>query len=202
MRIIDLSAGNRAIWFNRSYPDALFVDVRPEVNPDIVADSTALPAEVGTDFDLVVFDPPHKNNGATGNMAGNYGHWSTDAIRQIVTGTAKEAWRITKPNALMAFKWNDHTLSLHDALVMLSAWWEPLFGHGARVQQTYGSMTSWVMLRRRADEPFALASEGEHLFVPKGLSRTERRALRKPKSTNASATADRPPSAVNPNGDE
>ncbi len=179
MKIIDLSAGNRAIWFNRAHPDALFVDVRPEVKPDIVADATALPADVGTDFDLVVFDPPHKNNGSTGNMAGNYGHWTTDAIREIVIGTAKEAWRITKPDGLMAFKWNDHSLALHDVLVMMSAWWEPLFGHGGRVQQTYGSMTSWAMLRRRPEEPFALAPDSERSYAPQGLTRADRRRLRK-----------------------
>jgi hypothetical protein len=36
-------AGNRAIWFDKAYRDAVFVDIRPEVSPDIVADN-ALPA--------------------------------------------------------------------------------------------------------------------------------------------------------------
>ena len=157
MKIIDLSAGNRAIWFDRNHRDAVYVDVRHEVCPDIVADATALPDEVGDGYDLVVFDPPHKNNGANGNMARNYGHWDAEEIRRIVIGTAREAHRISKPTALMAFKWNDHSRRLHDVLVMLSPWWEPLFGHGARSQHRHGSMTYWVMLRRRdPDEPFSL----------------------------------------------
>ncbi len=159
MKIIDLSAGNRAIWFDRSHRDATYVDVRPEVEPDIIADATALPADIGTDYDLVVFDPPHKNNGASGNSTKNYGHWSADEIRRVVAGTAKEAHRITKPNGLMAFKWNDHSRKLHDVLVMMSQWWEPLFGHGARGQQRHDTMTFWVMLRRRPEgERFALSS--------------------------------------------
>lgn len=181
MKIIDLSAGNRAIWFNRAHPDATYVDVRASVQPDVVADATALPPEVGNDFDLVVFDPPHKNNGASGNMAGNYGYWTADEIRRIVAGTAKEAWRITKPDALMAFKWNDHSWKLQDVLVMVSQWWEPLFGHGARGQQSHRSMTFWVMLRRRPppEEQLVLLSDSGRSYTPRGLTRKERRLLRK-----------------------
>lgn len=151
MRILDLTAGNRAIWFDRDHPDALFVDIRPEVAPTIVADARSLPAEVGGDYDLVVFDPPHKNNGATGNMTVNYGHWTHAQIREILSEVAREAHRVCRDDALMAFKWNDHSIKLDNALDLVSPWWEPLFGHGARSQQRHSSMTSWVMLRRRKD---------------------------------------------------
>lgn len=40
MKIIDLSAGNRAIWFDKNYRDATYLDIREEVKPDIVGDST------------------------------------------------------------------------------------------------------------------------------------------------------------------
>jgi len=149
MKILDLSAGNRAIWFDRDYPDTVYVDIRPETRPTIVADSTKLPASVGVGFDLIVFDPPHKNNGLTGKMTPNYGHWTAHEIRIIIIGTAKEAHRVTRKDALLAFKWNDHSRKLKDILEMLSLWWEPLFGHGVKSQQRCNSMTSWVMLRRR-----------------------------------------------------
>lgn len=158
MKIIDLSAGNRAVWFDRNHKDTTYVDIRPEVSPDVVADATALPADIGSDYDLVVFDPPHKNGGEASGMTRCYGHWTADEIRNTVVGTAKEAHRITRPDALMAFKWNDHSRKLHDVLVMLSPWWEPLFGHGARAQHRHETMTFWVMLKRRElDEPFTLA---------------------------------------------
>lgn len=159
LKILDLSAGNRAVWFDRDYRDAVYVDVRPEVRPTIVADATALPAEVGAGYDLVVFDPPHKNNGENGRMTRNYGHWTADDITRILIGTAREAHRVTRPDALMAFKWNDHTRRLAAVLGMMAPWWEPLFGHGARRQQRHATMTSWVLLRRR-DDPRAFMLSG------------------------------------------
>lgn len=148
MRIADLSAGNRAIWFDKKHPDATFVDIRPEVAPDIVADSRALPATVGDGYDLIVFDPPHKNNGPHFGMARSYGCFDHAAIRSTISGTAREAHRITRNDALMAFKWNDHGLKLATVLDLLAPYWEPLFGHGVSHQQR-ASQTSWVMLRRR-----------------------------------------------------
>ena len=148
MKILDLSAGNRAVWFDKNHRDTIYVDVRPEVDPTIVADARSLPAEVGTDFDLIVFDPPHKNSSATGKMTKNYGWWTHEQIRDIIAGTAKEAHRVARADGLMAFKWNDHSLRLETALRLISPWWEPLFGHGCSGQHKH-SMTSWVMLRRR-----------------------------------------------------
>lgn len=159
MKILDISAGNRAVWFDKNHPDATYIDVRPEVEPTIVADARSLPAEVGSGFDLIVFDPPHKNN-AGQNMAKNYGVWTHSEIREIIAGSAKEAHRVAKDGALMAFKWNDHSIRLAKVLQMLDPWWEPLFGHGVRPQQRGKSITSWVMLRRRDDETvFSLAAE-------------------------------------------
>lgn len=145
MKVLDLSAGNRAVWFDKAHPCATYLDIRPEVKPDIVADSRALPADLAEDYDLVVFDPPHKNNAATGNMVRSYGHWTAQQIREIVAETAKEAHRVVKDDGLMAFKWNEHSRTLADILGLLAPYWEPLFGHGVTHQQRG---TSWVMLRR------------------------------------------------------
>jgi hypothetical protein len=145
MKILDLSAGNRAIWFDKDHPCATFVDIRPEVGPDFVADSRALPADVGEGYSLVVFDPPHKNNAATGNMVRSYGHHTHAEIRDVIAETAKEAHRVAADDAVMAFKWNDHSIKLTSILALLHPYWEPLFGHGVTHQQRG---TSWVMLRR------------------------------------------------------
>lgn len=147
MKVLDLSAGNRAVWFNKAHPDAIYVDIRPEVSPDIVADSRALPAEIGAGFDLIVFDPPHKNNGPNFGMARSYGCFDHDHIRSTIAETAKEAHRVARDDGLMAFKWNDHALKLSSVLQLLAPYWEPLFGHGVSHQQR-ATATSWVMLRR------------------------------------------------------
>lgn len=150
VKILDLTAGNRAVWFDKTYPDATFIDVRPEVTPDVVASSCALPAEVGEGYDLIVFDPPHKTNGSQFGMARSYGVFSMEQIHTLLKDGAREAYRVSKPDALMAFKWNDHHNKLETALAYLTEFWEPLFGHGVHEQQRRGSSTSWVMLRRRS----------------------------------------------------
>ncbi len=148
MKILDLSAGNRAIWFNKKHPLAMFVDIRAEVNPTIVADSTKLPESVGSGYDLVVWDPPHMCCGPKSNMAKSYGYHKTGEILSIVEGTGREAHRVTKPNALMALKWNDHDIRLQRIFDLLPHW-EPLFGHLVKKGGSIGaSHTFWAMLRR------------------------------------------------------
>lgn len=160
MKILDLSAGRRAVWFDKEHRDATYIDIRPEVKPTLVADARALPPEIGHDFGLIVFDPPHVNFGAKSNMSRDYGHHTTAEIRDIISGSAREAHRVSRDDALMAFKWNDHDQSLGRVLDLMAPWWEPLFGHGVSGAQRRGSMTSWVMLRRRPEaQPFALTAE-------------------------------------------
>lgn len=154
MKILDLSAGKRAIWFDKAYRDAVFVDIRAEMRPTVVADSRKLPGEIGRGYDLVVFDPPHVNFSAGAQMSQQYGHHTTEEIRSIVAETAQEAHRVTRPDALLAFKWNDHDQKLEKILALMSPWWEPLFGHKVAMRTKHASATTWVLLRRRAlEEP-------------------------------------------------
>ncbi len=145
MKIIDLSAGKRAIWFNKSHPMATYIDKRAEVKPDFVADTRNLPAEVGVNYGLVVFDPPHMNCGPNSNMSRVYGYHTTAEILDTIKGTGKEAHRVTRSGALMALKWNDHDIRLQRVFELLPQW-EPLFGH--LTKDGPGSKTYWVMLRR------------------------------------------------------
>lgn len=151
MRILDLSAGNRAMWFNKNDPRCTYLDKREVVNPDFVCDTTDIPQEVGCDYDLVVFDPPHENTGANGHMTKRYGHSTRREIIETIIGSGKEAHRVTKPNALMAFKWNDHAFTLDKVLELLSPYWEPLFGSHMRNRGGMMAKTQsfWVMLLRR-----------------------------------------------------
>lgn len=67
-----------------------------------------------------------------------------------MSGTAREAHRVTRPDALMAFKWSSHGLKLSTPLGLLAPYWEPLFGHGVTAPTRRERMTSWVMLRRNS----------------------------------------------------
>ena len=149
MNIIDMSAGNRAVWFNKKHPDCIYIDIRESVNPDRVCDSRATGMNAGH-FDLVVFDPPHVNLGEKSDMARTYGHFTTVEIRDIIRRTSQEAHRISKPEALMAFKWNDHSQKLEKVLALMPEW-EPLFGHKTASRTKHSSSTVWVMLKRRGE---------------------------------------------------
>lgn len=145
VRILDLSAGNRAIWFDKNHPLATFLDKRESVKPTFVCDTREIPAEVGKGFDLVCWDPPHLNTGKNSNMAKCYGHHTTAEILETIEKTSKQVHRITNKNALMAFKWNTHDIKLKRVLALMPQW-EPLFGH--LTKDGPRSQTFWVMLRR------------------------------------------------------
>lgn len=148
-KVLDLSAGNRAIWFDKENPLATFLDKRESVKPTVVCDTRSIPDSVGKDFDLVVFDPPHENVGANGNMTKFYGHSTRAEIKDTIALSSKEAHRLTKINALMAFKWNDHAFKLDDVLKLMPDW-QPLFGHHLRNRGGSQAKTQsfWVLLKR------------------------------------------------------
>ena len=151
MKILDLSAGNRAIWIEKDCELATFLDCRPEANADFICDTRAIPEIVGSGYGLVVFDPPHANFGKNGAMTKRYGHFTAAQIRSTIRATSREAHRVTKPDALMAFKWNDHDQQLDKVLALMDRYWRPLFGHHMRNRGGSDAkhQTFWVMLLRR-----------------------------------------------------
>ena len=148
MRILDMTAGGRNIWMVKQHPDAVYVDHRLEVRPDIVGDSTKLPFEEAS-FNLIVFDPPHGNFSVGSNQGRLYGSYTIPEIRQFMAGAAAESWRVALPEALMAFKWCNHDMRHERALEIISPWWEALFGHVVSIRSRHASTTQWFMLKRR-----------------------------------------------------
>ena len=153
-KILDLSAGNRAMWFDKHNPLATFVDKRPEVQPTVVADTTDLQDKVGDGYTVLVFDPPHTNFGANSAMTKTYGHTTGPGIVELIRGTAKEAWRVSAPNACMILKWNDRDRKLQSVLDLMSDWWEPQFGQivaqrRRRESSNNLSATWWVFLLKK-----------------------------------------------------
>lgn len=146
MKILDLSAGNRAIWFDKKHPLATYLDKRAEVNPDIICDTRSIPDSVGSGYDLIVWDPPHVNCGPNSNMSRVYGHHTTAEILDLLHRTAVEAHRVSRGNALMALKWNTHDIKLKRVFELIGDWWEPLFGH--LTKDGPRSQTYWIMLKR------------------------------------------------------
>lgn len=145
MKILDLSAGNRAIWFNKNHPLCTYLDKRAEVKPTIVCDTGSIPEECGSGFNLLCWDPPHMSCGPNSNMSKVYGYHTTKEILETIEETGSEAHRVADPEALMALKWNTHDIKLERVFKLLPQW-EPLFGH--LTKDGPGSQTYWVMLRR------------------------------------------------------
>ena len=149
MKILDLTAGRRSIWFNKFHPLVTFLDHRAEVEPTILCDSGAIPAEAGVGYDLIVFDPPHTNIGKNGQMSSRYGSSTQAEIRKLVSACAREAFRVAKPEALMAFKWSNHGhISLEEVLSLMPGW-EPLFGQKVSIRTKHASATWWTLLKRK-----------------------------------------------------
>ena len=145
MKIIDLSAGRRAIWYNKTNPLTTFVDVRPEVDPDIVLDTRTDFSHLGK-FDLIVWDPPHMNCGPNSNMGRRYGHWPNAHIRELIKITQAQATKIAHENTLLSLKWNNHDIKLETVFNLMDQW-EPLFGH--MTKNGPHSQTFWVMMKLR-----------------------------------------------------
>ena len=93
--ILDVTCGDRTIWFQKNEPHTIYCDKRREewegdfgnairndgrkkhrhlvINPDVQCDFTQLPFADGS-FNLVVFDPPHITNlGENSWMRKSYG---------------------------------------------------------------------------------------------------------------------------------
>lgn len=145
-RILDLSAGARAVWHNKNHPLALYLDRRAGVRPDIVCDTRNIPESVGKGFDLVVWDPPHANCGPNSKMSKRYGHHTTAEILDTIEKTALQAWNITSPGAFMAFKWSSRDIRLQRVFDLMPMW-EPLFGH--LTKNVPRSQTCWTLFLRR-----------------------------------------------------
>lgn len=141
--VLDACCGSRMFWFDRKDPRALFIDKRREthvlkdksssggsrelvINPDVIADFTALPFP-DKSFSCVVFDPPHfTRNGDKGWMAKKYGKLEGDWRDTIRRGFA-ECFRVLKQDGTLVFKWNENEVPVSDILKLTEE--KPLFGN-------------------------------------------------------------------------
>ena len=158
-KILDVTCGNRSIWFNKNHPLAIYCDKRDgvweknyesqprvyEVKPDVVCDFTDLPFEDNR-FKLVVFDPPHlKNIGENSWFALRYGRLD-DGWEQMLRDGFKECMRVLEPNGILIFKWSERDISASDVWKAIGE--KPLFGHHSGKQ----SYTFWACFMKLEEE--------------------------------------------------
>jgi len=145
MRILDATCGKRGIWFDKANPDTVYIDIRPEIKPDIVCDATRLPFKDRC-FDMVVFDPPHLKLGPNSTMASQYGLFRAWEIRKLVHDGFTEFSRVLVAGGIVLFKWNTHDVKLSTILALIPSWFTPLFGQTVSMRTKHSSSTYWVCL--------------------------------------------------------
>jgi tRNA G10 N-methylase Trm11 len=148
MRILDATAGSRAVWFDKYYKDAVFIDIRGhERHPGNLFGDCRKTVFPDGSFDLVVFDPPHMTCGPKSQMAQRYGHYLTSEIRDLVRDAFAEFHRVLKVDGLVAFKWNDHDTPLEKVLAPVVGF-DRLVGVPTAMRTAHSSVTYWCLLRR------------------------------------------------------
>jgi ubiquinone/menaquinone biosynthesis C-methylase UbiE len=96
------------------------------VDPDIVADFTALPFP-DNQFSMVVFDPPHLIRcGRSGWLAKKYGKLKEDWKDDLRKGFS-ECFRVLKPDGTLIFKWNESDIPVSQVLALTE--YEPIVGN-------------------------------------------------------------------------
>lgn len=147
-QILDVTCGNRTIWFQKHEPHTIYCDIRREehegdfgkvlnkngkqkhrhlvIAPDIQCDFTCLPFKE-EEFQLVVFDPPHIENLSEKSwMRKSYGSLDGDWKPMIRKGF-NECMRVLRVGGVLIFKWSDISVSTREILDVIGT--EPLFGH-------------------------------------------------------------------------
>lgn len=149
--VLDVCCGGKMMWYDKKDPRARFVDKRREqhadldprsktifrIDPDEIADFTALPYPDGS-FALVVFDPPHcTRNGRNSRMTKKYGDLKGDWQTMLRLGFA-ECFRVLRPEGTLIFKWNETDISVASIIALTPH--KPLFGHRTGKQ----AKTHWM----------------------------------------------------------
>lgn len=157
-KVLDACCGGRMMWFDKSNPEAIFVDIRRvekgfvearpnfSVQPDLVADFRSLPFADNT-FKLIAWDPPHfLSLGSNSYMCKKYGKLQKDEWRADFTKGFDELWRVLDVNGTLIFKWNESEIPLRDVLACFKE--KPLFGHPTSKQGKTMWMTFFKSERR------------------------------------------------------
>jgi len=126
--ILDATAGYRMMWFNKKHPNCIYLDQRPECEPDIVGDFRDLKQFPDETFRLIVFDPPHllKKKGVQPmNLERCFGVLRAETWQSDLKHGFAECWRVLKPHGVLIFKWTNYSVSSDKILQLLSV--KPLF---------------------------------------------------------------------------
>jgi SAM-dependent methyltransferase len=153
--ILDATAGQREMWFDKQNPFTIYLDQRPEVKPDIIGDYKDLKQFADGQFELIVFDPPHlldKWQMGSKPLA-KYGVLQYETWPSDLQKAFKELWRVLAPAGVLIFKWSDHYIAAKNVIALFPV--KPLFGHltmcrARDKKKTRFSNTVWFVYKKNA----------------------------------------------------
>jgi len=116
--ILDATAGYRMMHYNKKHPNVLYIDQRPECEPDEIQDFTNLPY-VDKRFKLIIFDPPHfvkREKILTTAMVRRFGMLEAETWQHDIKKAFKELWRVLDDYGVLIFKWSNHQIASHEII--------------------------------------------------------------------------------------
>jgi len=140
--ILDACCGYRMMWFDKRHKNTLYMDIRKEVNPDIIKDYTNI-SDLGK-FKLIVFDPQFRTekDGCPKGFIKSYGALLKSDWKITFNKAVKELWAHLEDYGVLIFKWNDAKIKKEFALQSFLPL-KPLFGQvttgekGKKDKKTY-----------------------------------------------------------------
>jgi len=168
--ILDATAGNRMIWNIKKSPYVLWIDIEPEVEPDLILDCTNTNF-LDKQFRMIFFDPPHsygrtKNTGIYqtpsakirfekwGSRGGYYGfdkYPTKTALLSFIHKAQEEFYRILDDYGVLWFKWAEIHATL-DAILPLFKKWNLMMKIEVAFQgKVKGNTTWWVMFMKKSE---------------------------------------------------
>ena len=127
--ILDATAGFRMMWFNKKHPNCIYLDQRPECEPDIVGDFRDLKQFPDETFRLIVFDPPHMiGNGkkpSEEEYIRKFGYLNPESWQRDLFKGFQELWKKLAPYGILLLKWSNAQIMSDRILALCSE--KPLF---------------------------------------------------------------------------
>ncbi len=120
--ILDATAGFRMMWFDKHHPNCLYLDERPECEPDIIGDYRNLSQFKDGQFKVILFDPPHiiKSNAVcNSNTLRAFGYLNAETWQSDLKKAFTELWRVLADYGVLIFKWNNCSISSAEVLKLI-----------------------------------------------------------------------------------
>ena len=154
--ILDATAGFRMMWFNKKHPNCIYLDQRPECEPDIVGDFRDLKQFKDETFRLIVFDPPHSIRtplSAKSHIHRDYGWLIPETWQSDLKEGFTECWRVLKAYGILIFKWSESDKPFKEVISLFLI--KPLFlqkSAGATSRSCKPSGTFWFCFMKIPEE--------------------------------------------------